>query len=94
MSDIITLPYQFTPRPYQLDLFRAIDNGYKRAIVVYHRRAGKDKALFNLLVKKAFERVGVYYYLFPEFAQGKRVIWDGIDGSGFKFMDQIMEKKE
>jgi len=92
MSDIITLPYQFRPRPYQLDLFKAIDNGYKRAIVVYHRRAGKDKALFNLLVKKAFERVGVYYYLFPEFAQGKRVIWDGIDGSGFKFMDHIPDK--
>lgn len=91
MSDIITLPYKFKPRPYQLGLFRAIDNGYKRAIVVYHRRAGKDKALFNLLIKKAFERVGVYYYLFPEFAQGKRVIWDGIDGSGFKFMDHIPE---
>lgn len=91
MSEVITLPYKFVPRPYQLDLFRAIDNGYTRAIIVYHRRAGKDKSLFNILIKKAFERVGVYYYLFPEFAQGKRVIWDGIDGSGFKFMDHIPE---
>ena len=89
MSNIITLPHEFQPRPYQLDLLKAVDSGYKRAIAIYHRRAGKDKTMFNLLIKKAFERVGVYYYLFPEFAQGKRVIWDGVDGSGFRFMDHI-----
>jgi hypothetical protein len=87
----ITIPYEFKPRPYQLELFKALDSGYKRACVVYHRRAGKDKSLFNLLIKKAFERKGVYYYLFPEFAQGRRVIWDGVDGSGFKFLDHIPE---
>ena len=85
----ISLPYQFKPRPYQLELFKAMDSGYKRSIIVYHRRAGKDKSLFNMLIKKAFERRGVYYYLFPEFAQGRRVIWDGVDGSGFKFLDHI-----
>lgn len=89
MSRILTLPHEFIPRDYQTDLFRAIDNGFNRAISIYHRRAGKDKTMFNLLIKKAFERVGVYYYLFPEFAQGKRVIWDGVDGSGFPFMDHI-----
>jgi len=87
----IVIPYQFRPRPYQLPLFKAMDSGYKRAIVVYHRRAGKDKSLFNLVIKKALERKGVYYYLFPEFAQGRRVIWDGVDGSGFKFLDHIPE---
>jgi len=92
MSNIITIPHEFKPRPYQLELFKAMDSGYKRAIVVYHRRAGKDKSLFNLLIKKAFERKGVYYYLFPEFAQGRRVIWDGVDGSGFKFLDHIPEQ--
>lgn len=85
----ITIPYEFTPRPYQVDLFKAMDSGYKRAITVWHRRCGKDKSMFNLLIKKAFERKGVYYYFFPEFAQAKRVIWDGIDGSGFKFLDHI-----
>lgn len=85
----ITVPYLFEPRPYQLDLLSALDSGYKRAIAVYHRRAGKDKTLLNLVVKKAMERVGVYYYFFPEFSQGRRVIWDGIDGSGMKFRDHI-----
>lgn len=85
----IVIPYKFDPRPYQLDLLRALDSGYKRAIAVYHRRAGKDKTLLNLVVKKSLERVGVYYYFFPEFAQGRRVIWDGIDGSGMAFREHI-----
>lgn len=89
MSNIIEIPYNFKPRQYQIDLLRAIDSGYKRAIAVYHRRAGKDKTLWNLTIKKAFERVGVYYYFFPEFAQGKRVIWDGMDGSGYRFLDHL-----
>jgi hypothetical protein len=86
---IITIPYHFTPRTYQRELMAALDSGFKRAIAVYHRRAGKDKTMFNILVKKSLQRVGVYYYFFPEFAQGRRVIWDGIDGSGFKFLDHI-----
>jgi hypothetical protein len=85
----ITIPYQFKPRLYQLDLMQALDSGYKRAVAVWHRRAGKDKTLFNIVIKKAFERVGTYYYFFPEFAQGRRVIWDGIDNDGFKFLNHI-----
>jgi len=89
MENVITIPYMFEPRVYQKELMAALDSGYKRAIAVYHRRAGKDKTMFNIIVKKALQRVGVYYYFFPEFAQGRRVIWDGIDGSGFKFLDHI-----
>lgn len=86
---IITLPHEFSPRVYQLDLLKALDSGYTRAIAAYHRRAGKDKTLFNIVVKKAFERRGTYYYFFPEFSQGRRVIWDGMDGSGMPFRDHI-----
>lgn len=88
----IQIPYKFKPRTYQLELLSAIDSGYKRAMAVYHRRAGKDKTLFNLTIKKALERVGVYYYFFPEFAQGRRVIWDGIDGGGFAFRNHIPQQ--
>lgn len=91
VSKQITIPYEYTPRPYQTDLFRALDSGYKRAVTVWHRRAGKDKSMFNLIIKKALERRGIYYYLFPEFTQARRVIYDGVDGSGFKFMDHIPE---
>jgi len=85
----ITLPFNFAPRPYQIPLLEALDNGKRRAVVVWHRRAGKDKTLINIVVKKAFERVGSYYYLFPTYAQGKKILWDGADKEGFKFIDHI-----
>lgn len=39
-KQIITIPYKFTPRVYQRELLAAMDSGYKRALLVYHRRAG------------------------------------------------------
>jgi phage terminase large subunit len=34
-------------------------------------------------------KVGVYYYIFPTFAQAKRVIWTSITNQGEKFLDYI-----
>lgn len=93
----LTIPHKFKPRAYQLPVLKAMDKGIKRAVCVWHRRSGKDKTLFNLMVKKAFERVGTYFYLFPTYTQGKKILWKGMDKSGFKFTDHIppelIEKK-
>jgi len=85
----VNIPHAFTPRTYQLPFLQAMDNGYKRAILIHHRRAGKDKICFNFTVKKAFERVGTYFYFLPEFSQAKKVIWDNIDNEGFRMLDHI-----
>jgi hypothetical protein len=85
----ITIPHNYAPRPYQQGLYDSIANGFKRAVAVWHRRSGKDKTLINLLVKEMFKRVGVYYYFFPTYNQGRKVLWDGIDRDGFKYMDHI-----
>jgi hypothetical protein len=71
---------------------QAIDNGKKRAVAVWHRRAGKDKTLINLIVKKAFERVGAYYYYFPTQAQGRKILWNGIDKEGMPFLDHVPQE--
>jgi len=34
-------------------------------------------------------RRGVYYHLFPTYAQGKKAVWDGIDERGFRVMDHF-----
>ena len=52
-SKEITIPYKFTPRDYQIPLISCIDRGYKRAVCIFHRRAGKDKTLINLITKEA-----------------------------------------
>lgn len=85
----ITLPHRFSPREYQLPLLRALDNGYKRAIIVWNRRSGKDKVCFNYMVKKSLEEVGTYFYLLPTYSQAKKVIWENIDNDGFKMIDHI-----
>ena len=85
----IDIPFNFKPRAYQLPLLRAMDSGCKRACCVWHRRAGKDKTLINIAVKKMFERVGVYYYYFPTMTQGRKILWDGMDKAGFKFIDHF-----
>ena len=89
MATKLTIPYNFVPRSYQLELLKQMDSGCLRAICIWHRRAGKDKTLINLMAKKALEKVGVYYYFFPTYSQARKVIWDGIDGAGFKFIDHL-----
>lgn len=90
MSSFIDIPYLYRPRPYQLPILRAMDSGYKRAVQVWHRRAGKEKTDFaGIMVKKMLERVGSYYYIFPELTQGRKILWDGSDKEGFRFVNHI-----
>jgi phage terminase large subunit len=91
VPDKLVIPHLFNPRPYQLDLLKAMDSGYKRAVVVWSRRAGKDKTLWNLIIKKALETRGTYYYFFPEYSQGRKAIWEGIAKNGVSFLDHIPE---
>lgn len=85
----ITLPYKFSPRKYQVPFLRAVDNGIKRILLVWPRRHGKDKSCFNALVKEAFKRVGNYYYIFPEYNQGRKALWDNIDKDGMRTIDHV-----
>lgn len=82
----ITLPY--APRKYQFEFEEAMNSeGKTRALLVWHRRCGKDLACLNFLILKMLEKVGTYYYLFPTFRQARAVIWDGIDEKGNKLLN-------
>jgi len=85
----ITLPFNYIPRPYQLPILSALDNGKKRIVWVSHRRSGKDKSCINIMAKKMFQRVGSYYYVFPTYNQGRKILWDGIDKEGKRFLDHF-----
>lgn len=83
------IPHNFTPRVYQLPILSAIDSGVNRIVWVAHRRSGKDKTCINIVAKKMLERVGTYYYVFPTYSQAKKVIWNGIDKEGNRFLDHF-----
>lgn len=85
----ITIPYNFEPREYQKAVYNALASGKKRGIVVWHRRAGKDKLFINLLAREAFTRVGTYFYILPFYTQARKIIWEGMDKTGFRFIDHF-----
>ena len=85
----ISIPHLFTPREYQIPIFAAMDGDYRRACLVWHRRAGKDLTLWNLTIKKALERRGTYFYALPVYTQAKKVIWQGMSNEGFRFLSHV-----
>ena len=85
----LRFPWEFEPRDYQLPLLRAVDRGVKRGISVWHRRSGKDKTFINIVGKKSVERKGTYYYYFPTQSLARKILWNGMDKDGFRFMDHF-----
>jgi phage terminase large subunit len=85
----ITLPENFKCRPYQIPFWEAAKAGFKRFVLVWHRRAGKEKACWNYIIMQACRRVGIYYYFFPHFSQGRKILWDGVDKDGYRLLDHI-----
>lgn len=85
----INIPFNFNPRAYQKALYNCLPNGYNRGVAVWHRRAGKDKVFMAICAREAAKRVGAYFYILPYYKQARKVIWEGMDKTGFKMLDHI-----
>jgi len=96
----IRVPAQgWEPRKYQLPLLKYMSQTKRslRAVVAWHRRAGKDLTCVNVMAIKSLQRVGTYWYVLPYANQARRIVWNGMTGEGKKFIDyfpkEIVEKK-
>jgi len=70
-----------------------INDKKKRAIYVWHRRAGKDLlALNRILYSAMFEAVGTYWHIFPSYAQGAKSVWQETNSEGRKYIDYIPQE--
>jgi hypothetical protein len=83
------MPYEWDCMDHQADLWHYLDNGGKRAVAVWHRRAGKDSTSLNYTAAEAMENVGVYWHMLPTQKQARKVVWDGIDRAGRRMIDQV-----
>jgi hypothetical protein len=93
MTTQTTATLDYAPRWYQTEFEEAMFGGCKRAYLLYHRRAGKDYACWNFLVNCAIaDTPALYYYILPTYTQGKKVVWEGIDESGRRFIDVIPQE--
>jgi hypothetical protein len=73
-------------------MLTAREKGYKREVYVLHRRAGKDLTAINDCARAIMQRPGIYYYLFPTFAQARKVVWDGMTAEGRKFISYFPQE--
>jgi len=79
-----------TLRPYQELPWRVmVQPSFKRGMLVWPRRNGKDLFCWNLMIAKALQRVGIYYYIAPYYNQARQIIWEGADDKGRRFLDYI-----
>ena len=89
----VTLPNEWKARPHQHNFMNALYAGVKRALCVWHRRAGKDSASLNFTCVEAHKNVATYWHMLPTAVQGRKVVWDAIDpATGVRVIDQVFPK--
>lgn len=56
-----------------------LERGGKRALGIWHRRAGKDDVLLHRTAVAAFERPATYWTALPEYAQARKALWAAVN---------------
>lgn len=51
--------------------------------------SGKGKTVINFIARSMYQRVGTYFHCFPEYNQGRKVLWEGRGKDGFKYIDHF-----
>jgi phage terminase large subunit len=76
----IRLPHNgWKRRDYQAPLWRYLKNGGKRAVAVWHRRAGKDDVALHFAAIEAHKRPQNIWHTLPEYAQGRKALWTAVN---------------
>jgi len=89
MKKIITLPHNFKLREYQKSAWRYMMNGGNRAILIWHRRAGKDIFCHNFNIASAIKTVGNYWHIMPYYSQIRKALWEARTADGKSYIDFI-----
>lgn len=75
-------------------------NGGKRALAVWHRRAGKDEVALTATCELLHRRPATYWHCMPEFEQARKALWNGLNANTGKrrideaFPPAIRESKD
>ena len=91
----ITLPANsWRPRDYQLPAWKYLERGGKRAICIWHRRAGKDDVCLHWAASSAMQRVGNYWHMLPEASQARKAIWEAVNPhTGLRRIDEAFPRE-
>lgn len=75
----IQLPNNWRCRHYQVDLWRYLASGGKRAVAVWHRRSGKDDIALHWTATSMVQKPATYWHLLPQSNQARKAVWDAVD---------------
>lgn len=67
------------PRWYQKPAWDAWENGVKRQLLVWHRRAGKDELNLHQHAVAAHTRIGNYWHMLPQQSQARKALWHAVN---------------
>ena len=95
MTDIPVPHNRWLPRDHQMKLWTYLaHDGGKRAMVVWHRRAGKDEVALHHTAVSMMTRPGNYWHCLPEFSQGRKAIWTAVNPhSGRRRIDEVFPQE-
>jgi phage terminase large subunit len=72
-----------------MPLWRYLESGGKRAVAVWHRRAGKDEMCLHHCAVQMVKHPGTYWHMLPEAEQARKAIWNAINPhSGRRRIDE------
>ena len=85
----IRIPNNWVPRHYQRPLWEYLEQGGKRAVACWHRRAGKDDVDLNWTAAAMIQKPATYWYMLPQANQARRAVWDAVNPhTGVRRLDQ------
>lgn len=88
------LPHKWAPRKYQFELWDYLYRGGKRAVAVWHRRAGKDEVALHWTALATQRRPATYWHLLPEASQARKAIWDAVNPhTGKRRIDEVFPQE-
>jgi hypothetical protein len=77
----------FKAREWQKPLIKFFRDDGKRASVVAHRRAGKDRAAMFIELEQMLRSPREVWHTLPSYKQARKVIWDALTGDGKRLID-------
>ena len=88
---VINFPYNMELRPYQRSLWDYFEpsSDNKRAIQIWHRRAGKDLTDLQIMTKEAAKRKHNYWFILPHYTQIRKAMWEGKTKHGKPYLSFI-----
>jgi hypothetical protein len=79
LPEIVLPANNWVPRSYQRDAWLHWQNGGKRQLLFWHRRAGKDEINLHMHAVGSARRVGTYWHMLPLATQARKAIWTAVN---------------